>query len=336
MTDRQTDRQTEQYYVTDWIKFLAAICVVAIHTGLGNSINNPYISSLIYYFESLAVPFFFCFSGFAFRMDLESKKANIFVLQRKKFLHLYHELSLIYLPLAFYGWICDLLSGRSIFKVLFDAVRKYILVGEQFYSWPLWYLLAMIFGLTVLKHLKWRVTDKKVWLWALLFFLIAFAVNKLSGLKFILWTIGNGRVFTAPAYLLLGILVYNKQEDLKKYRKFGMVIVVGIIAASVVLGVEYSTTSITAFISLPWILSFAVAFKGSSSLAMVARKASTLFYYAHMYFFFIWGYVLAGITQFKKIRENGVGAFCFTLICCTMFSAIVLLVKERKKRISTV
>ena len=229
-----------------------------------------------------------------------------------------------------------MLSGRSIFKVLFDAVRKYILVGEQFYSWPLWYLLAMIFGLTVLKHLKWRVTGKKVWLWALLFFLIAFAINKLSGFKFILWTIGNGRAFTAPAYLLLGILVYDRQEDFKKYRKFGVVIVVGIIAASVVLGVEYSTTSITAFISLPWILSFAVAFKGSSSLAMVARKASTLFYYAHMYFFFIWGYVLAGITQFKKIRENGVGAFCFTLICCTMFSAIVLLVKERKKRISTV
>lgn len=62
-----------------------------------------------------------------------------------KYILLYIKLSIIYIPLTIYGIYYFHKSSTE--KIVVGIIRNYILVGEQFYSWPLWYLLSSIFAL---------------------------------------------------------------------------------------------------------------------------------------------------------------------------------------------
>ena len=62
----------------------------------------------------------------------------------KKVLRLYVIWSIIYLPLTFCGWIIE---GNRESVYLLRCVRNFILVGENFYSWALWYLNGLVFAL---------------------------------------------------------------------------------------------------------------------------------------------------------------------------------------------
>lgn len=164
----------KEYWLVDYIKLLAAFLVVAIHTGLTISVDNVFLSTFIEFLESLAVPLFFCIAGYLLQEKLaqnEDEKKIIIKKNLNKYLKLYGMLSIAYFPLTIYGAYQSILETDNILKVLLNIVRNYLLVGEQFYSWQLWYLLAMILGLGLLFVLPY----KKSW-YLLVYSCISFAL----------------------------------------------------------------------------------------------------------------------------------------------------------------
>ena len=146
----------------------------------------------------------------------------------------------------------------------------------------------------------------------------------------IAWFLGSGRLFTAPAYLLVGGLIYKNQEKLEKHIGIGFALICIAVVFSLIFHLDYSTASIPAYISIPWILSWTMNFKGISKRALIARKVSTIFYYSHMYFFFIWLFAGSAFIRFEETRDSGIGAFCFTLISCVILSGIFLGFEKHK------
>lgn len=60
-------RNNTEYAFVDYIKLVCAVLVVAIHTGLITFVDSNPIKYTIEFFESLAVPFFFCVTGYFYK-----------------------------------------------------------------------------------------------------------------------------------------------------------------------------------------------------------------------------------------------------------------------------
>ena len=322
--------------MVDWLKLMAAICVIIIHScreKLTEVCYGNYGIDLLNFIVSLAVPFFFCVSGYFLykKIDRTEKRDKIIKASIRKYFKLYLIFSAVYLPISVYAWLGDFYRGDGILKIGIRALKNYILVGEQPYSWPLWYLLAMIYGLSVL--LISEDGNKSMIVESVIFFLAAIILNHFSSIKIIALVLRSGRLFTAPAYLLIGGFVYQNREKFEYYSGIGITLICTGVLASLVLHLDYSTASIPAYISIPWILSWSMKFTGISKTAIILRKTSSIFYYSHMYFYFIWLFAGNAFLRFEQTRDSGIRAFCFTLCMCIILSIILLNVKGRGKLI---
>ena len=133
------------------MKFVMAIVVVAIHTRPEWSFNSSLVKEIFESIYSIAVPFFFMASGFLlFRkislpLDKEGeKRIKTYI---KRIVKLYLIWTLIYLPLSIYGFYLD---GMPILKSIAVFFRNILLIGENYMSWPLWYLLALIVAVGII------------------------------------------------------------------------------------------------------------------------------------------------------------------------------------------
>ena len=121
----------------DLLKFIFSLVVVWIHTGVGDLGGITHI----------AVPFFYIVSGFflfgkLFNEPLASKEFAI-ITWLKRILRLYLIWTLIFLPFAFWGFYQE---QTPLFKAFAIYFRNIIFVGENYLSWPLWYLLGMLWS----------------------------------------------------------------------------------------------------------------------------------------------------------------------------------------------
>lgn len=129
----------------DLLKLLMAFFVVEIHTRPLRGF--PVAESAAECFDVLAVPFFFiasaflCFKGLS-GQDFATVDARGSVRVRRttgKLLRLYFIWTLLFLPVTVFG---DVLQGKSLMGSVASFVKGTLFVGENFCSWPLWYLLA--------------------------------------------------------------------------------------------------------------------------------------------------------------------------------------------------
>lgn len=123
-----------------------AIIVVAIHTNPQNGIDSESVKYIIKKLYFLAVPFFFSASGFLIWRGIkdatkEEKLARLNKWVRKTF-KLYIIWTCIYLPFTIYEF--SVLKTHGIVKSILIFGKNLILIGENYMSWPLWYLLATI------------------------------------------------------------------------------------------------------------------------------------------------------------------------------------------------
>lgn len=120
----------------DLLKFLLSLVVVWIHTGTND----------LYGLTKIAVPLFFFLSGFflfgkIFRERKEGDSKNLVNTWLQKTLRLYLIWTAIYLPFAIIGFAKD---GLSVWKSAIVYTRNVLFVGENYLSWPLWYLLGLL------------------------------------------------------------------------------------------------------------------------------------------------------------------------------------------------
>lgn len=116
----------------DLLKFILSLIVVWIHTGTATG------------FVGWVVPVFFVLSGFFLsrRIIIDRDKATAAVCAwLGKTLRMYLIWTAIFIPYAAIGFWKD---GLPILKSIAIWLRNILFVGENYLSWPLWYLLGLL------------------------------------------------------------------------------------------------------------------------------------------------------------------------------------------------
>lgn len=137
------------YSDLDVVKLLMAFLVVEIHAR--PLMEFQLAERIIEGIDVVAVPFFFMASAFlCFRgLNEESfveKTLTAAVRVRKtisRLLKLYLIWTVLYLPVTVFG---SVIRGDCLAYALAVFVRGTLFIGENYYSWPLWYLLASAVG----------------------------------------------------------------------------------------------------------------------------------------------------------------------------------------------
>lgn len=138
--------EKKNYYSIDILKFFCMICVVALHTNPIHDISNTLIISVYYSIVKMAVPCFFLSSGFliANRLKTNQKYLKTYFLRK---INLYIFWNIVYLPLTLYHM---LMNGISIKRGILIFIRGFFLIGQQYNSWQLWYLLSTIYSIGII------------------------------------------------------------------------------------------------------------------------------------------------------------------------------------------
>ena len=277
------------------MKFLVAFVVVAMHTTEGNPLG----------IKDLAVPFFFLASGFFLFGKLDAGNPEEAAVYRKKWLsrivRLYLVWTLIYLPFTVYGFIR---GGSPPLHSLALLFRNLLFVGENYLSWPLWYLLGMIWAGCMIFLLR----RLRVPVWGMLIIGVALIlVAQLSGLKSADWyrmvfkTTRNG-IFLGFPFMTAGGVIAGM--DLSRINPLVW------LAAFVALLVG---TKLAGWLILPAAVAlflFAASIKDigfvSESFSRGLRQSSEVIYLTHMIF--------AGILIICGM-ERGLALFAISSLC---------------------
>ena len=118
----------------DILRFILSLAVVWIHTG----------TSALSALTRWAVPIFFLLSGFfLFGKIFSDRKSSPETVSTwfLKTLRLYLLWTVIFIPYAVTGFRAE---GMPASKVAIVWLRNVLFVGENYLSWPLWYLLGLL------------------------------------------------------------------------------------------------------------------------------------------------------------------------------------------------
>jgi len=147
LNNRYNDRNCS----IDMFRIICAILVVAIHTALLEDINSTagYIANQV--IPIIAVPFFFCVSGFYYIKGLVAKK-HVFKKTVKKLLIVYTIWSFIYFLINFYWGVIK--QQESIGVFIKNTVVNYFITGSYYHMWFFPALFFCIFAATFFNKIK--------------------------------------------------------------------------------------------------------------------------------------------------------------------------------------
>lgn len=323
------------YNSIDLTKILMAVCVVAIHTHPLENVKNGLVVSIYSSFVDLAVPFFFIASGFlvADRFDEEfasEKNYNIVKKALFKFLKMYTVGTIAYLPITLYHFA---MTGNPFKSCLLSFFQGFIFVGEQYNSWPLWYLLSSIYAfLLILFLIRRKCSEKALATVGGVIFGISLGISCIVSLNpeghsflhliqaIIAHSIVNGRILRGAFYIPLGIILQKKRSLIWLsclLFSFGFVLNV-YIDSDTISSILTALTSIAFFeiiieIKLP-----------NSRIYPFVRKMSTVVYFTHMYIWTIYYTLIYGKETF------GLDCFLVTAGVSLFIAFIYVYLKTRK------
>lgn len=153
-------QRNNDYKLIDLIKFFCAYLVIGIHTSPLQAVSVLLDKVVYYNISNYAVPFFYACTGYFLMVKQPEKDLHTKLGYRiKKIFNIYIIWSIVYLPLTVYGWFIE---GNKTVEYALLCIRNYILVGDNFYSWALWYLNGLIFALILIDILSKRISIEKI------------------------------------------------------------------------------------------------------------------------------------------------------------------------------
>lgn len=320
--------ERRQYNALDIGKIIAAILVVAIHTNPLENVDSVVVKRVFEVINTLAVPFFFmCSSYFFFKDEDEQKyKARLF-----RFVKLYIIWSALYMPLTIYSYLNDNSSWTSRIWSLF---RGFFLLGENYYSWQLWYLLALIYGLILFcVMIRKRISVNVMGIIVIALYLLSCTMeylvanrSELSGMllfgaRVVGATFVNGRLFTAPLYIFVGYMLNKKDCLISKQILLPVLLVAG--AVRVFVTNAYLDGCLRAIMAISVFVILLTMNLANNAWYKRIRQLSTVIYFAHMYIYFF----LINIIDSHK----GFLVFLWTLISGISLGVVILVLKGKNK-----
>ena len=223
----------------DEFRVVAAFLVAAIHTWPLQSVWEPADFVLVHIIGRIAVPFFFCVTGyFGVSRFWEKTSDGAYGRLVKKTAQLYGLAMLLYLPVNVYA---DQLrnvvgAGRAGSAGLAGALEgvgkllKAVAFDGTFYH--LWYLPAILLGVTLLKLLSRWVSAETVGIISVLLYLCGLLGDSYYGLAakvpalemaygklFAISSYTRNGLFFAPLFLMLGVFLKRTSSESKKTLK---------------------------------------------------------------------------------------------------------------------
>ena len=286
----------------DLFKFIMAVAVVAIHTHPLENCTNSDLIKIYEIIVNMAVPFFFLASGYLLGMKISWSYAenlddtNRIIKQLKKSIQMYLIWTAIYLPLAIYHFI----SSKTIpIKAALIYIRGFLFIGEQYNSWPLWYLLSTIYALLIiylLFKLK-KATENNLILLSVTASIVSIGLTELvnyegnlsfalqSIQKLIVYSISSGRIFRGMIYIPIGMLLANKKASFSSGAS-SLALISGFVVAFCT-----NNNIISSYILIVMSIAFFELVKSSRlkncMIYSKLRSLSTTIYLVHMYGHFI-------------------------------------------------
>lgn len=122
--------EKKNYYGIDLLKFIMAVCVVAIHTQPLYSIQSIVVQRLFDTITSLAVPYFFSVSGFLLFSKIDAnilcrKSMEVCKKYLSRVLSLYVIWNIIYLPITIFGFKENNMSFERLRTRLYKRISLY-------------------------------------------------------------------------------------------------------------------------------------------------------------------------------------------------------------------
>lgn len=143
--------RAETYPAIDVCKLAMAFLVVMIHV---EAIYHLQLNCTMFYVTRTAVPFFFITAGFLLNEMMKMSDDALSIMSRYilRIFKMYLFWTAIYAPIAIY--MSDCANAVVCVQQLIQYAKGVILVGESYYSWHLWFLLALLVALVSIRLMK--------------------------------------------------------------------------------------------------------------------------------------------------------------------------------------
>lgn len=317
------------YNSIDVIKVCMSILVVAIRTHPEYDFAEI-TKDLIRGVYTIVVPFFFIASGFLVWHNIANasidKKEERLKKWISKTIRLYMVWTAIYLPFTIYGFWHD---GTSVVKSALVFARNVLLIGENYLSCPLWYLLGMLVAgvVTFLIVVVWKMKMTVLYVVATLFAVGGVLLDYCNEHMYmqtitepyykLFQTTRNG-FFEGIPYITIGIAIASGHVIRSKY------VLLALFIGSFTLhmfGVKLATfVAVYALFSV--VLSFDLPNRNDSFYGN-CRLTSTIIYFVHM----IW---VGLLTLLLPVKFTPLYLFVIVVLLSFITAIVVMRNKENK------
>lgn len=347
---QSSEYKRKNYWTLDLAKFVCAIFLVSAHFA-SEWASFPRLVDYAFSVYIIAVPFFFCCSGFLFftkmnALETKEEKKKYFLSYEKRIWIMYGIWTLIYFPFIIASWVRNnILTWGQFFKWLHQA-----LVFQTYAT--IWFLPALAVGIALCYFLtqKVRKVGVGVAICAALYLLGSFGYSysflfegTFIGRVYEWYLIGfkttrNG-LFNAVPFLYMGYLLAQKNIETKKenFIKNGAIAVgcfIVVVAESFFLKLKFNVTGMDFIYSLVPFTYFLMKTLLSVDLKergiyIWCRKISLLMFVSQRLFLSALPSVLPKI--FNVLYANSYLGLCVVLLLTIGFSALVVAASRKIK-----
>lgn len=326
-----------KYYAgIDWMRLIAAILVIAIHTSPLASYNATGDFILTRVIARVAVPFFFMTTGYftLSRYHYDNKKLFAFL---KKTSIIYAAAIVVYLPLNIY-------NGYFNQHSLLPNILKDLVFDGALYH--LWYLPASMLGMLIAWHLVQKFDYSKGLIVAGLLYLVGLfgdsyygiteklpIIKNIYDLLFELFDYTRNGIFFSPVFLMLGGLIAEKKHRMTQTQAIS-----GLVGSFLLLLAEamllhkngfqrHDSMYVFLLPCMVFLFHFVLHFKGKKVRGL--RIASLLIYLIHPMMIVVVR-AAAKITHLQNILvDNSLGHFAAVFAASLLFSCAATVLVER-------
>ena len=215
-------KEKSEFQLIDIMKLIAAFLVIGLHTRPFLSVNRLADNLYVYDIACYAVPFFYACTGyFIYQFSQRNHDMDLQIKKRiYKIFKIYVFWTIMYMPLTIYGWN---INSKGLLKNIVIFFRNFLFVGENYYSWTLWYLNGLIVALALVYFFHRKITIKSLVLLSSCFYLFGYMLEifniNLSRLPsyigfiiscyFKIFSTTRNGLFRAFVFVTIGIYVGN-------------------------------------------------------------------------------------------------------------------------------
>ena len=270
----------KNYNSIDLFKWITAILIIYMHVeAFYNTEPYCFFNSQIHeiIFRS-AVPVFFIISGFLLAVSGDFLvKIKVYMI---KILRLYCIWTLIYMPVTLYSYFTD---EYSAYENMLIFLRGFLFMGEQRYSWHLWYLLSLFFALLFIYFIfKAGFSNKALFIGAILIFIFMQIFDFYKTENLLYQAFDTGRIFMGAVYVPFGVLIAKHSNKINP-----TAVIIGLTAGISVILLSKNQLILNFCFLINSIMLFLLILKiklPDSIWWYSLRKASSVMYFTHMLF----------------------------------------------------